>query len=105
MVFLYQITDKYLKPATHLAILNADRSESDRQRKSPSFFHPCGDVALLKSHDKIAQPVGLTSLAIRSDERRKSRERAHLANEFSRQYLTCHANFAALGTPADLRRS
>ena len=33
-----------------------------------------------KSCDKIAQPDGLTLLAIRSDVRRKSRERAHLAN-------------------------
>ena len=41
--------------------------------------------------DKIAQPDGLTLLAIRSDEGRKSRERAHLANagEFNCRYLTC----------------
>ena len=33
----------------------------------------------------------LTLVAIRSDERKKSRERAHLANagEFNRRYLTC----------------
>ena len=49
---------------THLAIFFADR----------------GDVAVSKSRDKIAQPDGLTSLAIHSDECRKSRERAHLAN-------------------------
>ena len=49
-------------------------------------------MAVSKSHcDKITQPDGLTSLAIRSDERRKSRERAHLANagEVNRRYLTC----------------
>ena len=42
--------------------------------------------------DKIAQPDRLTLLAIRSDERRKSLERAHLTNagKFNRQYLTCH---------------
>ena len=58
---------------THLAVFFADR----------------GDVAVSKSHcDKNAQPDGLTLLAIRSDERRKSRERAHLANagEFNRRY-------------------
>ena len=44
-----------------------------------------------KSCDKIAQPDWLTLVAIRSDERKKSRERAHLANsgEFNRRYLTC----------------
>ena len=51
-------------------------------------------MAVSKSHcDKIAQPDGLALLAIRSDERRKSRERAHLANareftEFYRRYVT-----------------
>ena len=49
---------------THLAIFFADR----------------GDVAVLKARDKIAQPDGLALLAIRSNERRKSRKRAHLAN-------------------------
>ena len=47
-------------------------------------------MAVSKSHcDKIAQPDGLTLLAIRSEERRKSPERAHLANagEFNRRYL------------------
>ena len=53
-----------LKPATHLAILYADRGEFDRQRKSPAifagdwcghtwgthFFADRGDVAVLKSH-------------------------------------------------------
>ena len=49
-------------------------------------------MAVSKSHsDKIAQPDGLALLAIRSDERRKSRE--HLANareftEFNRRYVT-----------------
>ena len=38
----------------------------------------CGSFE--KSCDKIAQPVGLDLLAIRSNDRRKSRERAHLAN-------------------------
>ena len=60
---------------THLAIFFADR----------------GDVAVLKTHDKIAQPDGLAVLAIHSNKRRKSRERAHLVNagEFNRRYLTC----------------
>ena len=44
-----------------------------------------------KSCDKIAELDGLALLAIRSHDRGKSRERAHLANagEFSRRYLTC----------------
>ena len=47
-------------------------------------------TVILKSHVKIAHPDYLTLLAIRSDERRKSRERAHLANadKFNRRYLT-----------------
>ena len=42
-----------------------------------------------KSCDKIAQPDWLNLLAIRRDENRKSRERAHLVNagEFNRRYL------------------
>ena len=37
------------------------------------FFRPpdCGDVAVLKSCDKIAQPDGLALLAICSNDRRK----------------------------------
>ena len=38
----------------------------------------CGSFE--KSCDKIAQPDGLALLAIRSNDRRNSRERAHLAN-------------------------
>ena len=38
----------------------------------------CGSFE--KSSDKIAQPDGLALLAIHSNKRRKSRERAHLAN-------------------------
>ena len=55
------------------------------------FFVDSGDLAVSKSRDKIAQPDGLTLLAIRSDERRKSRERANIANAggFNRRYLTC----------------
>ena len=77
-----------LKPATHLAILYADRSEFDRQRKSQAIFatDSCGQICrfFLANHDdvadKIAQPDGLALLAIRSSDRRKSRERADLAN-------------------------
>ena len=47
-------------------------------------------MAVSKSHcDKIPQPDGLTSLAIRSDERKKSWEQAHLANALNGRYLTC----------------
>ena len=60
---------------THLAIFFADR----------------GDVAVLKTRDKIAQPDGLALLAICSNKRRKSQEWAHLVNagEFNCRYLTC----------------
>ena len=53
-----------------------------RSRRCGSFETLC---------DKIAQPDGLTLLAIHSNDRRKSWERAHLANagEFNRRYLTC----------------
>ena len=57
-------------------------------------------MAVSKSHcDKIVQPDGLTLLAIRSDERRKSRERAHLANagEFNRDIW--HARYRRFYTP------
>ena len=52
-----------------------------RSRGCGSFENSC---------DKIAQPDGLTLRAIRSDECRKSLERAHLTNagEFNRRYLT-----------------
>ena len=39
--------------------------------------------------DKISLPDGLTSLVIRSDERKKSWEQAHLANALNGRYLTC----------------
>ena len=95
--------DRRIKPATHLAILYADRGEFDRQRKSQVIFSTdwCGHIwrffrrsrrcsSFENSCDKIAQPDGLTLPAIRSNDRRKSRERAHLANagEFNRRYLT-----------------
>ena len=83
-----------------MAILHADRGEFDRQRFSPpidadtpgDFFRRsrrCGSFE--NSCDKIAQPDELALLAIHSNKRRKSRERAHLANasEFNRRYLTC----------------
>ena len=49
-----------------------------------SFFADCGDVAVLKTRDKIVQPDGLALLAIHSNKRRKSRERVHLANAGAR---------------------
>ena len=47
--------------------------------------------AILKSHDKIAQPDWLTLLVIHGDECRESQKWAHLAigGEFNHQYLTC----------------
>ena len=76
---------------THLAIFFADR----------------GDVAVVKSRDKIVQPDGLALLAIRSNDRRKSRERAHLANagEFKRRYLTCQMSAILYADRGDRRKS
>ena len=59
-LFLSEINPRLLKPATHLAIFSADR----------------GDVAVLKTHViKSPRPDGLALLAIRSNKRRKSRDR------------------------------
>ena len=66
-------TLRFLKPATHLAILYADRDEFERQRFSPpidadtpgDFFRRsqrCGSFE--NSCDKIAQPDGLALPAI-----------------------------------------
>ena len=60
----------------------------------------CGSFE--KSCDKIAQPDGLTLLAIRSDERRKSRERARLRN---RRYLTCQITAILYADRGDRRKS
>ena len=68
-----------------------------RSRRCDSFENLC---------DKIAQPDRLTLLAIRRNDRTKSRERPHLANagEFNRRYLTCKISilYADLG---DRRKS
>ena len=55
--------------------------------------------AILKSLDKIAQPDWLSLLMIRSDERRKLRERAHvvIAGEFNRRDLTSVILYADRG--------
>ena len=68
-----------------------------QSRRCGSFENSC---------DKIAQPDGLALLAIRSNERRKSRERAHLANagEFNCRYLTCQIS-AILCADRDRRKS
>ena len=73
---------------THLAIFFAGRDDVARQ---PCSRAPSIEERFEKLCDKIAQPDLLALLAIRSDERRKSRERAHLENagEFNRRYLTC----------------
>ena len=106
-----------LKPATHLAILYADRGEFDRQRKfSPpidadtpgNFFRwsrRCGSFE--NSCDKIAQPDGLALLAIHSNKRRKSREWAHLANpsEFNRRYLACQISAILYADRGERRKS
>ena len=73
-----------------------------RSRRCGSFKNSC---------DEIAQPDGLTLLAICSNDSRKSRERVHLANagEFNRRYLASRRSakiaIAPPGTPGDFRRS
>ena len=71
------------------------------------FFVDRGNVAVLKTRDKIAQPDGLALLAIRSNKRRKSRERANLANagEFNRRYLTCQISAILYADRGDRRKS
>ena len=111
---------KSIKLATHLAILFVGRHEFDRQRKSLAdqmrthlaiLFANRGVMwhfnlvprlqvlLLLKSLDKIAQPDWLSLLMICSDERRKSRERAHMAiaGEFNRRDLTLAILYADRG--------
>ena len=69
-----------------------------RSRRCGSFENSC---------DKIAQPDGLALLAICSNKRRKSRERAHLANacEFNRRYLTCQISAILYADRGDRRKS
>ena len=98
-------------PATHLAILYANRSEFDRKQFSQlvdvdtpgDFFHRlrrCGSFE--NSCDKIAQPDGL---AIRSNKCRKSQEWAHLVNagEFNCRYLTCQISAILYADHGDQR--
>ena len=93
-------------------VLYADRGEFGRQRFSPPidvdtpsdfFSRQCGSSE--NSCDKIAQPDGLALLAIRSNKRRKSQERAHLANvgEFNRRYLTCQISAILYADRGDRR--
>ena len=94
--------ERNLKPATHLAILYADRGEFDRQLAIFAtdwcghtwrfFFADRGDVAVLKTHViKSPDLMGWLYWRFAANKRRKSRERAHLANagEFNRRYPTC----------------
>ena len=73
------------------------------------FFADRGDVAVLKTR-VIKSPNladGLAFLAIRSNKRRKSREREHLANagEFNRRYLTCQISEILDADRRDRRKS
>ena len=69
-----------------------------RSRRCGSFENSC---------DKISQPDGLALMAIRSNKRRKSRERAHLANagEFNRRYRTCQISAILYADRSDRRKS
>ena len=77
---------------THLAIFFS------QSRRRGSFKNSC---------DKIAQLDELTLLALRSNDRRKSRERTHLANatECNRRYLTCHISAILYADRGDRRKS
>ena len=88
----------YLKPATHLAILYADRGEFDRQRKSLAIFADRGDVAVLKTYViKSSNLMGWLywRLAAINVENR--------GNEFNRRYLTCQIS-AILNADRGYRR-
>ena len=88
-------------------------SENRKRLSSPIDADTLGDFfrqsrrcgSFENSCDKIAQPDGLALLAIRSNDRRKSRERAHLANtgEFSRRYLTCQTSSILYADRGDRR--
>ena len=69
-----------------------------RSRRCGSFENSC---------DKIAQPNGLALLAIRSNKRRKTRERVHLAttDEFNRRYLTYQISANLYADRRDRRKS
>ena len=89
----------------HLAIFFADRGA--RRCGTSTLFPGSIEGLFEKSCDKIAQPDLLTLLAIRSDERRKSRERTYLANagEFNRRYLTCQISAILYTDRGDRRKS
>ena len=70
------------------------------------FFSPIAAMwQFWKSWDEIAQPDGLALLATRSNHRKKSRERALLANtgEFNRRYLTCQISAILYADRGDRR--
>ena len=96
---------------THWAIFYADRDDLALQfhsRLRPGHFpRSFRHFEVEKSCDKIAIPDWLTLVAIRSDERKISRERAHLANagEFNRGYLTCQISAILYADRGDRRKS
>ena len=90
------------------------------QRRTWRFYTPLGHTwrfiffgrsrrcgSFEKSCDEIAQHDGLAFLAIRSNDRRKSRERAPLANagEFNRRYLTCQTSAILYADRGDRQKS
>ena len=69
-----------------------------RSRRCGSFEQSC---------DKIAKPDEFALLAIRSNDRRKTQERALLANagKFNRRYLTCQISAIVYADRGDRRKS
>ena len=113
ITIVYLMAHVELKPATHLAILYADRGEFDRQRKSLAiflwrlmrthlaiFFADRGDVAVLKTYViKSSNLMGWLywRLAAINVENR--------GNEFNRRYLTCQISAILNADRGDRRKS
>ena len=76
-----------------------------RRRATSTLFPGSIEGRFEKSCNKIAQLSWFILLAIRSDKRRKSQERAHLANagEFNRRYLTCQKSAILYADHGDRR--
>ena len=78
---------------------------SVREKMEPSTV--CRQIESHFFLQNSVQPDGLALLAIRSNKRRKSRERAHLANagEFNRRYLSCQISAILYANRGDRRKS
>ena len=121
LLLLWDLQLMFIHFACYPSSVKAGDTPSDFIRRSRRIWSPpidadtpgdffrrsrrCGSFE--NSWDKIAQPDGLALLAIRSNKRRKSRDRAHLANagEFNRQYLTFKISAILYADRGDRRKS